>query len=271
MGRFTVLMAVYHKDSPELFGRALNSVFTNTLKPDLVIVVADGPLTDEINTVIDKFIVQYSALKILRLKKNLGLARALNEGLKHVDTEWVVRADSDDINHRDRFQKLVETLNARDGELDILGSAVQEIEADGSPIAVRRTSSGQINIRNFAARRNPFNHMTVMFRTACAKKVGGYPDIYLREDYGLWASMLKAGARCENLYGVTVDAVAGDSMYKRRGGIKYACAEIKLQKHLYQCDLKSWPQAMLDGFLRALVFLMPVSLRSVVYKYKLRR
>jgi hypothetical protein len=43
-GGFTVLMAVYGKDDPKLFTKALASVFDNDLKPDHMVLVVDGPV-----------------------------------------------------------------------------------------------------------------------------------------------------------------------------------------------------------------------------------
>lgn len=269
-GGFSVLMAVYHRDSPELFHSALRSVFLNTLSPNAVLVVSDGPLTKNLDEVLVRFQSQEPKLTVIRLPENRGLASALNEGLKHIKTEWVARADSDDMNRLDRFAKQAETLFANDEKLDLFGSAIQEIGKDGTPLAIRRTVSGNDAIKLFAARRNPFNHMTVWYRAELARQVGGYPNIYLKEDYGLWASMILAGARCENLPEITVDAVTGEEMYRRRGGLKYAIAELHLQQHLYQCGLKSKAQSFFDGVARASAFLMPAVFRAIIYKHALR-
>lgn len=268
--RFTVLMAVYHKDDPDKFDCALGSVFANTLLPDAVLVIADGPLTGALDAVLARHQIQQPTLQLHRLARNEGLAIALNEGLKLIETEWVARADSDDLNHPDRFAKQAAALAAANGTLDLLGSAIQEIDFDGTPLAVRYTVSNHDAICKFAARRNPFNHMTVWYRAALARQVGGYPNIHLKEDYGLWANMMQAGARCKNLPEILVDAVTGKEMYRRRGGFKYAAAEIQLQRHLMKAGLKSLLQATIDGIARAIVFLMPSAFRAFIYKYALR-
>ena len=64
--------------------------------------VCDGPLTDELDAVIEKHSTQ-SALKIVRLESNKGITSALNIGLSHTTTNIIVRCDSDDVNDRDRF------------------------------------------------------------------------------------------------------------------------------------------------------------------------
>jgi len=267
---FTVLLAVYHRDDPKQFDRALASIFSNTLSPTGVIVVADGPLTEQLDAVLSCHAAKQRTLRIHRLRVNGGLAKALNEGFSIVSTEWVVRADADDINHPDRFQKQVDLLASQNYDIDLMGGAISEVDRDGRLLAVRRTPTSHNAIVRFGSRRNPFNHMTVWYRTELARRVGGYPDIHLKEDYALWAAMIKAGARCANLDEPLVDALTGQEMYRRRGGMLYALAEIKLQKHLYKTGLKSAPLSLFDVCSRAAVFLAPAPVREIVYKHILR-
>ena len=118
--------------------------------------------------------------------------------------------------------------------------------------------------------RNPFNHMTVAYKTRAVMAVGGYPALHLREDYGLWALLLQRGVTCANLPDVLVHATAGSEMYRRRGGWRYARSEWSLQSHLVRCDLKSTYRAWVDGLIRSLVFLLPPNLRGFIYERVLR-
>jgi len=269
-GGFTVLMAVYEKENPSRFKQALKSIFANTLLPDSMILVVDGPVPESLNHIIHEFKHLYDFLHVYRLSENCGLAAALNEGLTYVRTEWVVRADSDDINRINRFEIQAAAIAEILPPVDIIGGAIQEIDYDGTPLAVRRTVERDSDIRNYVRRRNPFNHMTVAFRTELVRSVGGYPDIFLKEDYALWALLIQSGARCANLPSVLVDATTGREMYRRRGGIKYAFAEIRLQNHLINTNIKNLSQALFDGIARSLIFLMPSSLRFFFYKKVLR-
>ena len=66
--------------------------------------------------------------------------------------------------------------------------------------------------------------MTVLYKTKLIKSVGGYPNIYHREDYGLWAKLVKKGAIFHNIDEVLVHVNGGKTLYKRRGGLKNAIA-----------------------------------------------
>lgn len=269
-GGFTVLIAVYGGDDSALFRNALESIFANTLQPSRTVLVVDGPVPEVLEKVIVSFELR-EGLTVHRLANNQGLFNALNFGLKHIETEWTVRADADDYNRPDRFQAMSDALYQATGNLDIFGSAIQEVDTDGTKIAVRRTPAKHEEIISFARKRNPFNHMTVAFRTKCAKEAGGYPDVYLKEDYALWVQILANGARAANVSDTLVHAATGQGMYKRRGGLRYAVSEIKLQRHLIKCGFKRSGVAILHGTVRSMLFLAPVGLRAFFYKKFLRR
>ena len=83
---FSVLMCVYINDDPILFDKALESVFLNTLSPDKLVLVSDGPLTTDLEEIVQAY-SKYSNLLLIRLPTNVGFVSALNEGLKYIDTE----------------------------------------------------------------------------------------------------------------------------------------------------------------------------------------
>lgn len=270
-GGFAVLMAVYRRDDPSLFARALASVFDNTLQPSEVWVVVDGPITSELDEVLLHFQAAHpDLLRIVRLEENRGLAHALNAGLDRIKLPWIVRADADDFNLPHRFVALAKLLRTRP-ELDLMSSAILEVAPTGEKIAIRAVPETESEIYRFARSRNPFNHMAVAYRREKVLEVGGYPAIHLKEDYALWCLMLAKKARVGNLKEILVHATAGLDMYRRRGGWKYARAEWVMQRLLVTCGLKSWWRAGMDGISRALVFLAPAAVRGLIYTRLLRR
>lgn len=264
--KFSVLMAVYFKDNPCLFANALNSICLQTELPDEVVLVEDGPLTSELSALIDSFRTKLNIVSV-KLSENKGLAVALNAGLKVVSNDIVYRADSDDVNRPDRFEKQLKFFL---DDYDLVGGAIQEIDEAGVPIAVRSLPTDDVDIRKFLKFRNPFNHMSVAFRKDVVLACGGYPNIYLKEDYALWAKMLNYNARALNLKDVLVDATAGNGMYRRRGGWRYCLSEIELQKHLLRCGVKNLFEAVFTGVIRSSVFLVPAYLRGFIYERFLR-
>jgi glycosyltransferase involved in cell wall biosynthesis len=268
-GGSTLLMSVYYKDDSLMFKRAVDSVFLNTLLPDKFLLVIDGSVNKKLKVVIDSLVKKYSITPIF-LKKNVGLRNALNLGLKHVKTDWVIRADADDINLPNRFESQARAILKSKVPIHIIGGAIMEVDSTGRHLKLRRTQSMHHDILKYASRRNPFNHMTVVFNKEKALLCGGYPDLYLREDYGLWINMIRNGACCRNIPNILVIASAGEEMYKRRSGFRYAMGEIKLQRLLIKCGMKSLIEAFIDGAFRASAFMMPNWLKAYIDKNFLR-
>ena len=219
----------------------------------------------ELERIIIKLTKKYkNKIEWLRLKKNMGLAYALNEGLKYINYKWVVRADADDFNLHFRFAKLA-SMVLLDNELKLIGSSILEVDTKGHPIASRNVPESENQIRRVIKIRSPFNHMAVAYRLDAVVKCGGYPNVYLREDYALWCKMIAMNMHARNTRDVLVHATADLQMYKRRSGFKYAFAELHMQSILIECGLQNRFFAYTLGFLRMIVFLSPNWLRAFIY------
>jgi glycosyltransferase involved in cell wall biosynthesis len=265
---FSVLMSVYHKDNPAYFRAALASLAPQLPHVDEVVLVKDGPLGGPLEAVVD---AQRALLplKVLALPQNVGLARALNAGLAHCRSAWVMRFDSDDLCLPQRAALQRERIGA--GALDILGGQIEECEPATLAVTGRRLVPCEAaEIRRFLRRRNPFNHMTVCFRRDFIRALGGYPDIPLKEDYALWARAIARGARVANLPQVLVRARAGSELVQRRGGLRYARSELALQALLWREGVQSAWSSLLVGCARAALFAAPPALRRIVYRRALR-
>lgn len=268
-GGATLLMSVYAGDTADKFRRALSSALEGPVRPEAAVIVVDGPVDIEIQAVLMQF-QSHPGVTVLQLPLNLGLAGALNAGLALVKTEWVLRADADDVNAVDRLILQAKFASAH-RDISVFGGAIDEIDpSDGVVIARRTVPLTHEEIRQRVTSRNPFNHMTVAFKAEPVRAVGGYPQLHLREDYGLWALLLQHGAKGANLPEVLVMATTGRDMYRRRGGWRYAAGEWALQSHLVRCGLKSWPAACFVGVIRSLMFLLPAALRAWIYERALR-
>ena len=59
---FSVLLSVYKKERIDNLRQSLDSLFAQTIFPDEVILVEDGPLSDKLNNVVNEYQSNYSAL-----------------------------------------------------------------------------------------------------------------------------------------------------------------------------------------------------------------
>ena len=104
MEKYSVLMTVYTKDNPEYFSLALGSMVKQTYAPDEIVIVKDGPVTKELQKVIDDYICAGASIVQVQLPKNRGLGLALNAGIKVIKNELIARMDSDDYSLPERCE-----------------------------------------------------------------------------------------------------------------------------------------------------------------------
>jgi glycosyltransferase involved in cell wall biosynthesis len=267
-GDFTLLLSVYAGSSAEQLREAVeSSVHRQTLRPDAVVIVEDGPLQADVATELDR-LAGTSPVRIdrRRLDRNVGLATALNEGLAGITTEFVARMDADDISAPERFARQLPVI--RDRGLDILGSALAEFHgAVDAADALRVPPIGAEEIRRSAPFRQPFNHPTVVLRRSAVLDAGGYPtDMGRFEDYVLFARMLAAGAAADNLPDALLYYRVDDGAYHRRGGWRHFLAEVRLQRELRRIGITSRAQWVRNVLLRGPYRLVPVGVRAVAYR-----
>jgi glycosyltransferase involved in cell wall biosynthesis len=258
-------MSVYKNDNPVDFKNALTSISINqTLKPTEIILVVDGPVTSEIN----KIILDFESLNVYRLDKNFGLGYALNFGLSKTNYELIARMDSDDIAHPQRFEKQLPIIQKED--IAILGSNIEEFNYEiGDLKQFRNVPSDFQQINKLKMSRNPFNHMTVIFKKTIVAKVGGYKDMPGYEDYYLWMRLL-LDHKGMNLNENLVYARVGNNMFGRRQGIAFLVKEIKFQKTLFAEKLINKNQFYKNIIFRGMIRLFPKSILSLFYRSFLR-
>lgn len=269
---YSVLMSVYFRENPEFFEQSLSSIWNQTVQPDEIVLVCDGPLTEKLDEVIARWHSQCGGvLKTVRLEKNAGLGAALNEGLKHCSHELVARMDTDDIARPDRIERQLVVFENRP-DIAVCSGTVEEF--DQSPdqvITVRSLPQEPDQIRKFCRKRNPFNHPCVMYRKSAVLKAGGYQPFHLLEDYWLWVRMISNGERGCNLQAPLLWMRAGAGMYKRRAGWKYVRSQAALFMKMRGLNLISSMEMLQSIALRSVSSLSPNWLRQKAFSVFLRK
>ena len=268
---FSVLMAVYKKEQPLFFKEALRSVFEQSLIPNEVVLVKDGPLTEELEQIIVDFSSKNEQLKVITLEKNQGLGEALRIGLNACSFDLVARMDSDDICKPYRFEKQIAFLKEHK-EITIVGSWIEEVSDGKEEIeAIRELPQEDKQLKIFMKWRNPFNHMTVMFRKKDILAVGGYQPFYLLEDYYLWNRLANANYYFANIGESLLWARGGYTMLERRGGWKYVVSESKLLKFMYRSGRINIVEFGANLMMKSIIRLIGKHLRHTIYTFFLRK
>lgn len=197
--KYSVLMAIYAKDLPVYVVTAVESMLSQTIPPEEYIIVVDGPITDELKTVILKYGENKELFTIIWLNENKGLANALNIGLKHCRNELVARMDADDISRPNRCERELECFK-NCPKLVICGCNVDEFYESPNNIKTSRiVPQDYQSIRKFMKKRQPFNHPTVMYKKSKVLECGGYPYLKRKEDFDLFSRMLQKGCYALNI------------------------------------------------------------------------
>lgn len=240
MPKFSVLVTVYKNEKAEYFDRALNSIETQTLFPDEIVIVKDGRLSASLDLVMEKHIRKFEYVyKIISLEKNHGRGYASKVGIEHISNSWFARMDSDDISLENRFElqiKAIQKYREKYSNLAAIGGQINEFSNnEGDVVGYRKVPLSPENIKNFAAYRSPINNPTVMINKSALINIGNYSSLNVLEDYDLWIRFLSKGYTLINIPDVLVNMRVGNGMYTRRGGFKYLVAYVK-QKKLWKSE-----------------------------------
>lgn len=264
---FSVLMSVYKNDNSLFFRQALDSVMNQTSMPSEIVLMVDGPVSDELDSVIKEYQERYSLLKVVRFEQNQGLGKALEEGVKHATYDIVARMDSDDICMPGRFEKQLACFE-QNPDLSIVGGTISEfIDTPDNVVGHRVCPLTDVEIKEYMKSRCGFNHMTVMFRKSEVLRVGNYQEWFWNEDYYLWLRMLLAGCKFANLPDTLVNVRVGRDMYARRGGWRYFKSEAGIQRYMWEHKLIGFLRYLYNVAIRfVLQVAMPNSVRGWVFR-----
>lgn len=265
--KFSVLIPVYKNDRPEQITECLRSIENQTLKANEVLILVDGPVSEEIRHVINNspFTAHY-------FERNRGLPFVLNEGIKLARNEHIFRMDADDIAVPLRFEKQIGFFK-NNPETALLGGQIQEfLESKDQLKGKRLVPLKARDIIRFSRWRNPFNHPTVAFKKSIIEALGGYDTkaAYF-EDYELWIRIIAKGYPVANLPEVLCYMRINTAFIQRRAGLNYLKSELYLLKRMKSLNFISLPQFLFLSAVRLPARLIPISLLKMIYGSILRR
>lgn len=229
MKSYSVLMSVYYKEKAEYLETAIESMLKQTVPPEQFVLVEDGKLTNELESVVYKYENKNPNLfTIVRLDKNKGLGVALDEGMKYCRNELVARMDSDDISLPQRCERELEVFETYP-EMDIVSGAINEFKnTTDNVVSVRRVPKSEKEIKRQMKRRSAFNHPAVMYKKSAVIRVGGYGSSVRKEDHDLFSRMVFGGCNAYNLQEPILYYRIGDDNIKRRKSWKNVSSYIEI-------------------------------------------
>lgn len=271
--QFSVLMAVYHNDKPEFVVQAVDSITKlQTLKPDEVIIVIDGPIPDKLLDLINDFekSTEFN-FNIMRLPENKGLGNALRVGMENATHEYVARMDADDLSVYNRFEKQIQFMNDHP-DIAVCGTQISEfVDRAENIVAYRFVPLSSEDCKQYYRDRDPLNHVSVMFRKSAVLEAGNYQSWHLDEDTYLWGRLLLKGFKIANIPDILVNVRVGEQMYARRGGWKYFKSDTKILTWKLKHGLTGKSRFIYNYAARFIVqVVMPNKIRGWFFKKILR-
>ena len=263
-------MAIYGRDDPELFERAITSVLDQATPLDVEVRVylgVDGPLPEALERVVRQFEPRLFAVS--RSLVNMGLARTLNRLISlRGDETFFFRMDADDVSLPGRFLAQLTYLAEYPG-IDILGTAIIEEQTESGERRVVAFARDPADARKCIAKRVPVAHPTVCLRARVLDTVGEYPAHRGNEDIAMWFECMKAGFTFDNLPTPFLLFTVGKDFWNRRSFDKafseFACYDRGIH------SLEGWTWHYVYPAARLAVRLSPTAISKWFYGSRLRR
>lgn len=261
----SVLMATYRGERPEFLHACLESLERQTRPADQIVLVKDG----ELGTALEAVVARFAHLPLRAVLYNGGqrLGGALAFGLQYCEHELVARMDSDDLAVPQRFARQLAFLQQTGAA--VVGGAIAEFCETPDQVLSVRTCPAQV-MREHVRFRNPFNHMTVMFRKSAIIKAGSYRPLEGFEDWYLWLRLFAAGALLRNEETVLVYARTDSAFLSRRSGPRYALREVGALWRFKKERLLSWSEFCKNLLVRLPARLVPKRWLETIYRKLLR-
>ena len=226
--QFTILQSVYKNDKPEFLDKCLESIKNNSLQPEKIVLVKDGPISKELDSIVNKW-AEILPIEFVGYEENHGLAYALNYGIQFVETELVARMDSDDICFPERFEKQISNFR-NNLNVQICGAGLLEfyLKENGTRYEKIRLYPETINKNSKCLYKGtPLGHPTLMIKTEILKKYKYSENTSMNEDIDLWFRLIKDGYTIQNIQEPLLNFRITDGTFKRRS-IKKAWNEFKI-------------------------------------------
>ena len=176
--KISIIMSVYN-GMPYL-KEAIESILIQTYRNFEFIIVDDASKDNTwpyLKSLRDK------RIKLIKNKKNLGLAASLNKALKKAQGDYIARMDADDVSLSTRLETQLRFLE-KNSNIDICGSFVEVIDERGKLIGKIKKPTLDSQIKKKLFWLTPLLHPTWFARKELFIKLKGYdPEWDYVEDF----------------------------------------------------------------------------------------
>ncbi|WP_041168168.1 glycosyltransferase [Lactococcus cremoris] len=264
---FSILIGVYHKDVPEYFQQAMDSVLNQTIKSNDIVLSIDGPIYGDLLDTVNNYLIKYSEIHPIWLPENIGQGKAFQKALPKCQNEIVFRMDSDDICIPTRFERQLNYL-LEHPEVRLMSSTISEFtDTTENIVTIKKVPETNNEIIKFARRWNPINHPSAVFYKSDVLAVGSYQDFYRYEDYYLWVRMLSAGYKAANIQDSLLYYRLSSENLKRRMNWRTTKSSLKFHQWKYKIGFTNWFDTYYMIVVMLGIFIIPDFIFEKIYKH----
>lgn len=232
--KLTVLLPI-KGFQPDMLRQAVESLVQQSEKNFTVLLLCASdaePVRRTISDLIDE------RFDIVQCEQTDTLTEQLNRGLNLATTDWIARADADDVNETWRFERQLDYLKSNP-QVGVLGTAMQIIDSQGRVIGRRGYPTDHGRIVRTMHQKNGMAHPTVVFRKEAVLSVGGYQNPgQPAQDYDLWSRMIQEQFVFANLAEPTVRYRLHDSSTKSRKQKETIRSTLRIKKQYWRPTMK---------------------------------
>jgi len=222
--RVLALLPAYNPD-PGDFDKSMRSLMTQTHEVD-ILVIDDGS-----NEPVAPLCPDVPCIQVLRLEKNVGIARALIAGVEYGlarDYDYLCRLDVGDISYPQRIARQLAHMRTNP-QIDLVGAHSLVVDLQGRELFVHGISGGPKAVKDYLWRNSPFKHPTFFIRTTAVAQYGNYDTNFNDcEDYELMLRFARRGT-VDCLTDVLIEYVDSPTGISTRRRTQQLCARLKAQ------------------------------------------
>ena len=231
---YSVLLSVGATERPEWLTVALDSMLNQTVKPEEIVVVQNGLLTESLNAVIGRYKNEKPQLfKVLPLPEDVGLGYALKQGVLACSHGFIACMDADSYSMPTRIEEEFDAMF--ENKVDMVGTNINEfVESTDNVVTHRMFPETPERIYKYAKKRTPMGHASVLLKKRMVLVCGNYENCYLAEDFALFINLLSMCAKGYNIQKPLVYKRYNTEFYRRHSGWDYFNAMIKFNQKFYE-------------------------------------
>ena len=260
----SLLIAVHIATTHHQLKLSIDSIYKQQGIPQDIIIIQDGPVSKELEIYLDDLKNNQKINQLLALKKNSGLAAALNYGLSYSRCSLIARLDPEDEVINNRFQLQMEYFQNHP-EIVILGG--QAIEKFNNKSRLIKKPNHHSAILQYMKTRNPLIHSTVMFKKKEINRLGGYPSIQKCQDLYLWINCQLYDYQFANINKPLIQVYLNSDLIKRRD-YKYFLYEKEIYQYQFSHNLISKTHYMFITSIRFLLRSLPGFIKIFIYNLR---